>query len=100
MLETLTTRVQDWLATSPALAMPSGEGAAPAAVLLSVLSDALSRTSDVKPAALTAGAVALGAAAVATALNLWNSPVYGPYMVLAFAQLESAVWPGAQGAGR
>jgi hypothetical protein len=94
-------QVQAWLSSAPALAAPVGGGAAPGAVLASVLADLVARNGVVPPAALATAAAAtgLGAAAFASLFSLWTSPVYGPYLLEAWAQAESAIWPGAAGAG-
>jgi hypothetical protein len=98
--ESIASYVQQWLSSAPALAAPTaGGGSSPAAVLASVLADALSRTADKQPSAAAAAAAALGAAWFASAWSLWTSPVYGPYIIELWAQAESAIWPGAPGAG-
>ena len=91
--------IEGWLGAVPALAAPTAGGTSAAAVLSSVLADVISRAEAKRPTAAVATALGLGGAAAASVWNLWTSPVVGPYLLELWAQAESAVWPGAQGAG-
>ena len=91
--------IEGWLSAVPALSAPAAGGTSAAAVLASVLADVVSRAEAKRPTAAVATALGLGGAAAASVWNLWTSPVVGPYLLELWAQAESAVWPGAQGAG-
>ena len=91
--------LESWLSAVPLLAAPAGGGASPASVIASVLADVVARKEATRPSAAAATVLGLGAAAVSSAWGLWTSPVVGPYLLELWAQAESAVWPGAQGAG-
>lgn len=91
--------LEGWLSAVPSLAAPAGGGTSPASVLASVLADMLARKEAARPSAAAATVIGLGAAAASSWWGLWTSPVFGPYLLELLAQAESAVWPGAKGAG-
>lgn len=87
----------EWQETLP----PESASASPAplTVLSSILRDALSRVGDSPVVAGKASEVALATALTASLFNLWQSPIYGPYLLQAWAKSEGSIWPNAAGAG-
>ena len=87
----------EWQETLP----PEDASASPAplAVFSSILRDVLSRVGDSPVVAGKASEVALATALVASLFNLWQSPIYGPYLLQVWAKGEGSIWPNAAGAG-